>query len=495
MGANEAKIRIGIDGVNDVRNALRMLRTEFGGIDGVIKGIGHGFLRLGVDVAKAATGLKAIDFGSAVDKYKAVDDQITRMAIRGGKNIDDLKLKFKDFGRQAGVGTGEFANVAKQFDRATFSGIDDAAEAMRSLGAYAEDTDRSLEEMVEVGADLYTKIGVPASRVEVELRKIQTIAGNTSLATGFLGLEDSLKRLLPLMAKFQGGPSRAAATIATIQQMGYGKEGAEKIASRIFGPIGDESEHLIRQAAKSAGFKGDPIVATPSGPNKGMPMISKGGMKALQKYIKGKPLYGAGMYFGGGMEGVEAARVLRRLNLDQVDVQEWNAELVEDMRVIDEEKAKTAATHGVEASGQRGDLSSAASMFTRSKSSRYAGTAAGRRKRIERERGELETQVGKGLTEAQDRLNAGTSTAQRAVAGTVGAYMPSVVQDMMHVGAAVAANNKEISGALRDLKGSIDSLPGKVQAGAKAGIEGAKPGPRVGIGDIFGDKSANVGGY
>lgn len=495
MESNEARIRIGIGGINDVRSALRMLRGEFGGLDGMLKGVASGFVRMGVDVAKAATGLKAIDFGAAADSYKKLDDNLTRMATRGGKNLDEMKLKFKDFARQAGVGTAEFANATKAFDRGTFSGIDDAAEAMRSLGAYAEDTDRSLEDMVEVGADLYTKIGLPASQIGAELRKIQTIASNTGLATGFLGLEDSMRRLLPLMAKFQGGPTRATATVATIQKQGYGKAAAEDITSRIFGPIGEESEHLIRQAAKSAGFKGDPIVATPSGPNKGMPMVSKGGLKALQKYIKGKPLYGVGMYFGGGMGGVEAARAFRRLNIDQIDREEDSANLVEDIRAVEEENAQKAAQHAGEGRGVPGGISGANVLFgaTR-KRSKFSSTEAGKDKLRAVAREELESGIGKGLVGSQRRLAGQLTTGEAAAAGTTAAYMPGPIQDGIHGAAALAANSKEIAGALRGLTGAIDSLPGKVQAGAKAGVaEGAK---RPGIGELFPEKNkANVGGY
>lgn len=500
MGSNTASIKIGIDGVNDIRSALRMLKSEFGGLEGTLKGIATGFVRLGADVAKAATGLKAIDFGAAADKYKQIDDQITRMAIRGGKSIEDLKAKFKDFGRQAGVGTGEFANAAKQFDRATFSGIDDAAEAMKNLGAYAEDTDRSLEEMVELGSDLYTKIGVPASRVEIELRKIQTIASNTGLASGFLGLEDSLRRLLPIAAKLQGGPSRAMATKATIQkQGGYSNEVSNELYERIFGSLSEEKTYLWRQAAASAGFKGDVVVQDP---NTRRPMYSKGALKAVQKYTKGKPLYGVADYFGGGLMGEEAARAFRRLDLNQVDLEEDRATLVSDVEETQREQARQAAEEAAAFAakgrshegigGARGRITGAASALfgPAPQHSRYSRTEAGKRQRRELARQALETDIGKKLVGSQDRLAGKMTTAEAAAAGTVNAYMPGPVQDAVHVGAAALGNGREIAGALRDLKGSIDSLPGKVQSGVQKGVESAKPPPRVGIGDIFGEKNA-----
>ncbi len=156
-----------------------------------------------------------------------------------------------------------------------------------------------MEDMLGYGVEMWNKLGVPAQRVEAELRKIQSVAGNMQLATGFLGLEQSLQRLLPIVAKLQGGQTRAGATLGQIQKMGYGKDVSEEIFQRIFGSLTDEQEHLIRQAARHAGYRGSPI----GHDMQGRPVITRGGLKALQRYVRKKPLYGAGMYFGGGMMG------------------------------------------------------------------------------------------------------------------------------------------------------------------------------------------------
>ena len=78
----------------------------------------------------------------------------------------------------------------------TYSG--DASEAIRALGDEANDTDRSLEDMTELGAALYNKLGVPMDKVGEAIKRIRSVATDLQTAGGHIALEDSLVRLAPL---------------------------------------------------------------------------------------------------------------------------------------------------------------------------------------------------------------------------------------------------------------------------------------------------------
>ena len=220
-----------------------------------LKAIMEGAYRAAVDFSRASNDIKPINFQQSADRAKAFDDVVTRLAVRSGKNVEELKSKFKATGVEIGYLPERVANTARALSHLTYNA--DAADAVKDLGDEANDTDRSLEEMVGLGEVLYNKLGVPANKVGESLQKIKNIAGDVQTVGGHIALEDTLVRLAPLLARFQGGVSRAAATVAV-----FGKGKNQQ--------VGEQENAAIFGALESA----DPLLVT------GMPLVTRPPLRA-----------------------------------------------------------------------------------------------------------------------------------------------------------------------------------------------------------------------
>ena len=501
---NEAKIRLGIEGDAQVRSGLRGVADELGtigkftvGLTGTLKGIGDGLTRMGIDAAKAANDFKGINFGAAAEKFKAADDQISRMAIRGGKDIDSLKIKFRDFGRLAGVSTGEFAGAVKQFDRQTFSGLDNASESMKILGMHAEDTNRGIGEMVEFGAEMWNKLGIPAQRIGAEFGKLKQIASDRNLASGFLGLEDSFRRLMPLLARFQGGAGRGAAMQAHLQGMGLGKEQAEAVGAKVMSAISGADPVKVRMAVKAEEGKGyvEPYL---TGPN-GSQVLSRRGFASVLKHLRKKSLMVSSGFFGGGIEGEETARYARRINPAAVETIEEDAfYAIESRKVAEEQAQERAANLHLNALGKKVGLRDAAGhllgSMKPSERTQFSRTAAGQRVRDRADESTIESQVGAAVTGLQDQRKRDVGAGTRAVVDTVTGYLPDSVQGVVHAGQAAYSARDGIGAELGKLTNAIQGLPGNIKTAVKDGVNSAtiKTSPTVSARDIFGDSNARV---
>jgi len=484
MGDKEAKIRLGVES-GDAVGKLRSVKDELGGfgkmaegLTSTLKGVADGLLRMGTDAARASNGLKAIDFGSAADKYKAADDQLTRMAVRGGKNVDDLKAKFRDFGGQAGVSMTRFASAVKEFDSATFSGADGAAEAMKSLGVYAEDTDRALEDMLSLGEALTTKLGIPAQRVGAELAKIKSISSDAGMASGFLGIERTLLRLAPLLGRIQGGATRGAAENAALKKQGYSQEEAELIQERVNSAFVGATPRLVRQATRTAGLKEDPYVRGPGGKQQ----LSRNALKALQRYVRKRPLQAATDFFGGGVEGEEVARAYAGIDYEAVERSEAAAIREEEIR-----QDVDSADLSVLGRGARAGSSAAALAAGRreKRGSKFSGTVAGKRIRTDLADAQVEAKVGEVIQLNRDRSNEQLAPGTRAVLGTLNRYMPTNVQNFVDVaagGAAAGARGLDKLGEAfegSDTAKVLQVLPQTIGEATRKGVEAGLKGANI----------------
>jgi pyruvate formate-lyase activating enzyme-like uncharacterized protein len=214
----EAKIKLIAEGASRAASDVRAVKEEVGGIAGAankaqkaVQDVGKALYHMASDAAKAANDVKPISFQAAADSAKKFDETVTRMAVRSGKDVVGLQTRFRDIGKEIGVMPARVAEVSRALGKMT--GSNDAADAMRALGDEANDTDRSLEDMTELGATFSKKMGVPMDKIGDAIRKVRTVAADFGTVGGHIALEDTLVRLGPLLAQFGGGINRAAATV------------------------------------------------------------------------------------------------------------------------------------------------------------------------------------------------------------------------------------------------------------------------------------------
>jgi len=402
------------------------------------------------DFSRAANDIKPINFAASADRAKAFDDTLTRMAVRGGQQVEVLKKKFKETGVEIGVMPERVAATARALQKATYS--NDSADAMKALGDEANDTDRSLEDMVEIGATLYTKLGVPMDKVGSALKTIKMAAADLQTVGGHIALEDTLVRLSPLLAKFGGGLRRHVATMAVLGK-GKAPEVAEEEFGIIYGALERADPLLVTRAFRETGgnknyqpYERDPATGRTRLKRAALPLLQQrarkapGGMGALIRL------------FGGGIAGVGAAQTFMNVNFEDIVTKEAELELAEDIRAREDEEARQEGEafrklDREHRKGERQDKYRGLNLGTGSRSE-FSGTKAGKRARTDVERGNKELDFGDGTQVLRDARNdrfAGNRGAQAAL-DTAGAYLPPVagnVINMLETAASGVAAGKE----------------------------------------------------
>ena len=440
----EAKFKIGVEGADRSEQELRRVKDTFGGIDqvssgvtGTLKAIGEGFFRLGVDVAKAANDMKAINFGAAADKYKAFDDQITRMAVRGGKSSDELRRKFSEMGSAAGVGTGRFAENVKQFDRMTFSGLDDAAESVKALGIAAEDADMSIEEMAGLGADLYQKLGVPAAKIGDELKRIKAMATDASIPGGLGAMVGILGKLTAAGGnRVQGGSARLGAMVTALREQGMNPEMATEQAGKMIQMVNSLPAHLVTRSLKGVyGKNYNPYMRDQAS---GRMVLRDDAYEGIQKVFKRSPNEMGALLgqTGFSAEGLELAHTFKDMNWGRVrKIQRLPDELKAGGAIPIEDFAK-----GGQATKFAQDLYDRARGKAADDSSEFSRTAAGGRVRTEQEKSHVEMRVGAAIQGARDTRNAAYKgrRGMQAAEDTITSFMPSSIQNAIQLGTAAS---------------------------------------------------------
>jgi hypothetical protein len=441
-----------------------------------LKAVMEGAYRAAVDLSRASNDIRPINIQQSADRARAFDDVVTRLAVRGGKNVEELKSKFKATGVEIGYLPERVANTARALSHLTYNA--DAADAVKDLGNEANDTDRSLEEMVGLGEVLYNKLGVPANKVGESLQKIRNIAGDVQTVGGHIALEDTLVRLGPLLARFQGGVTRAAATVAVFGRGKTQQVGEQENAS-IFGALESADPLLVtRTVRQELGKKTfEPYQRDPA---TGQVQLKKEAVLALQRRLKRVPFAAALRFFG---NDIGAAQTFRSADFSEVvSLEEGPA------------KARAKAA-GLVSAGEAFDLSdikySDAQRIKEIDAKALGGKAvvgsqfveekAGIRRRTEVERGNVELGVGDVVQGQRDKRNAAFAGRRdlQAAADTAQSYLPGVAQDVLNLGQTAVVEAKDSHDKARaSSKVEIgDASIKRLADSIKQGQPASQPGP------------------
>ena len=409
-----------------------------------------GAYRAATDFSRAANDIKPLNFGAAADRAKAFDDTLTRMSIRSGKGVDTLRGTFVGLSKEIGVMPERVANATRALNRLTYG--NDAENAMKALGDEANDTDRSIEDMIPLGEALNNKLGVPAQRVAGELLKIKNIAVDLQTVGGRVALEDTLVRLSPLLARVAGGARHHAAIVGQLGK-GKSKEVAEEEAGAIYGAIAGADPLLVTKALrqqtgnrKYQAYERDPF--------SGRVQLKAEALPLLQKKFKNAPGGKAALTRLLG-NNVGAAEALWDLDFDEIEKLEFGEAgqrakkrgLPAERRVFDldkplseEDKKEIDTLAGGPVSGQK---------------SIYSKTASGQRATIDQEKGEVELKVGGYVQKLRDQRDKSYEghRGEQAATDTALQYLPSGIANALSIGdAALSAGRQEISGDAFDRK-------------------------------------------
>ena len=433
----EARIKLIAEGASRAASSVQQVTDKVSGLgktskgaQGLLADVATAVARIASDAARAANDVRPISFDRAADSAKRFDDVVSRLAVRSNRDIGQLKQQFRDTGKEIGVLPERVANATRALTKMT--GSSDAAEAMRDLGTEANDTDRSLEEMVEVGAALYNKLGVPLGQLGDAFSRIRGAAMDFSHVGGPVALESTLTRLAPLLARFQGGVTRAAATVALLSQ-GKSREVGERVSGTILGAFAGADPLLVTRKMRELTGKRNyqPYEIN----DQGEAVLKSEALVKLQQHFRQRP-FGA---------------VLRFFNNDIAATKQF---LDKDLRQVDQAEQQTEQTRktlvgqgAVDLNNLRPSDRAAFEAYSRQVIGEKAGpsglaaTAAGERAQTDVERADIELSAGDVVQRQRDRRNAMYRGHRGLQAGvdTLRAYMPSDFERVTHVAETVAA--------------------------------------------------------
>lgn len=206
MADKEARIRIGID------NASQTI-ADLNKIDGAFRKIGiglQGVAKLAKDASGAVADIKPFDPKAQTDNLERYRLTLTRMTAAmglGAKEADYLRARFDAISNSSGFGAEEIAAAAEEYGRLTYD-MRGAANNMEGLAVVANNTNRKLGEMVQIGASLHNNLSVPLKDVGKELREIGEIANNAGTRGGRIGLMDMITSLGPSLQKYDSSTAK-----------------------------------------------------------------------------------------------------------------------------------------------------------------------------------------------------------------------------------------------------------------------------------------------
>lgn len=475
----EARIKLIAEGAGRAASDVRSVSSEVSGLgkaadkaQGALKEVGKAAFRMASDAARAMNDVRPLNFSQAADTAKRFDDVVTRMAVRANRDVGQLKIQFRDTGRELGIMPDRIAQASRALTKMT--GSAEAADAMKALGEEANDTDRSIEEMGDLGATLFNKLGVPMNKIGDAIERVKGVAADFQNVGGRLALEDSLVRLGPLLARFQGTVGQAAATLAVLGQ-GKSKEVGEHTSEAILGAFAHADPLLVTRKTRQLFHNPhyNPFVTN----EQGQDVIKRDALIKLQQHFRKLP-FGAVLRFFGN--DVTAARTF-------VDSRN-RLELVEEAEKRTEATRKALVGEGaMDLEHLRPSDIAAIREYDRKvqglqpKPSGLAATEAGERARTDVERSDVELEAGEVIQRQADKRNRMYRGQRHQQAGidTIKHYLPTTWERATDVVEAVAADNASNAGGAgaptsRTDRLTVDLSPQSIQGVARA-VQAAPP--------------------
>ena len=200
MADKEAKIFLGVEGTSQAITSLK-------NVAGAFAGIAHeavGLIRFAKDATNAIANIKPFSPTAATNEAEKYRDVVTRIGVAAGYTADQLgglQDRFAIIGQHIGQTAEEVAAATEEYGRAIGS-TKEAIEGIEDLGIASNNSNRSLRDLVKVGAELKNSLGVPARLVGDELRRIGQLAEKVGTVGGRTDLAERIAQLGPTPRRY-----------------------------------------------------------------------------------------------------------------------------------------------------------------------------------------------------------------------------------------------------------------------------------------------------
>lgn len=433
MADKEAKIRLGVEGASEAKSNVTRVQAAFEGLKQTL----HNVQRLGVDTARAITDIRPFDPKRAVRNAEETRLAVQRMAVDAGTSVEALTRRFEGIGEKLGLNVNEVTELTGALSNMTKESPTSSADALEALGVAANNSNRSLREMLEVGAALHNDLRVPLAGVGRELQFLNRVAGEVGTQGGGKGLQGMMTALSRDMRDFDVSTEGARRRLEAFTAMAGGKlphEQAIRSAGSVLGAVADNAQGIGRYLGRD--------IHNANGE------IDVGALFELRAKIART------------RDPKARIRVLTHLFGDRKTALIFQA--IKDMGAVEDlvtgsAEAATARRHGLGggvAAYELDKLTDAqrkrAEEDALGDADRFTQTAAGEGLRLDVERQNAERHVGDQLLKAKDfhRRQYKGDAAGRVAHDTALSVMPDLVQDVVNaVDAGAAMSNRNLPAA------------------------------------------------
>ncbi len=226
MANNEAKLRMGIEGAEQVIREIEKVRKaradlskeeanaareserlekkriekERQVVESVKGQIVDNLVR-GLDSAiSAATYFKKIDFKDATESAKHFDEAVTRLSLRGTENIGALAQRTTDVSNSIGVASDKVLGIATAFSDMTYS-TGGSVDVVKAMGDAANKSGKQIEQMFPLAVTLGRSFGTSSKQIESGFQRIEDLSKKIGTTGGLRAFQDTIAALGPLMER------------------------------------------------------------------------------------------------------------------------------------------------------------------------------------------------------------------------------------------------------------------------------------------------------
>ena len=413
----EAKIFLGVEGASQARSNVASVQGAFGALLKTLENV----KRLGIETSRAITDIKPFDPKRAIQSAEATRYSVQRLAIDAGTSVESLTKKFDSIGEKLGISTQEVTGLAGELSRLTLD-PKGSIEALQALGVEANNTNRSLYELSQIGASLHNDLRVPLEDVGGELVRINRIAKEAGTTGGGKGLQQLLAGLGPELSKFDVATDSARQRLEALVALLAGKlphQQGMQAAGSVLGALSSNAQQIglyLGRDVYTAEGGIDPAAIFQLWDKVRKTRGDASQLRVLTKLFGGDRRAALNFLSVGNVGNVDdlAAGRAEAANARRMGVYTPGMTVYDPDRMTDEQRQRIREEmYGPE--------------------DKLAGTAAGEAAQIEQERANAERRAGEKLLEAKDqhRRRFKGNGAGRVAHDTVVGVLPGVVQDVV----------------------------------------------------------------
>lgn len=457
MADKEAKIFLGIEGADRAIGNLQLLGGQFGKLANQMLGI----VNVAKDFSQAITNAKPMSLAQATNEAEKYRDVVTRLGVAyklTGGQLSDLQEYFSGTGMRIGASAEEVASAFEELAKA--SDFRTAKNQIDDLGVRANNTNRSLKEMVRDYTQLRSALSIPAHMTGPTFRMIDEQAEKSGTQGGGAALERRLETLAPTLKKFDTSTdAKQRQVVAIVAALGKNlpQDQATQVVQDALGSLPDPqqlSRYLGRDILKNGKID---VMA-----------LFELSRKIRQSRDKDSALRTETKLFGGNRQAA--------LNWGELSPEKIN-ELARDTSGEDyasstkfelgsNEQYRAAAKRYESKENQAKDRAEVERLGR--ETDRYMQTSAGKLKRANLEKAYIERSIGTGLLGNRDQYNAnyegqrGLQVGIESMGGIGGEVARGAAAAIAVSGSGEKADNNAVVNELKIQNQQLQDLPQKI---------------------------------